>query len=103
MKTGFHSVGLDSWPIDEVMRAVAGRGYDAVELNAETLPWAGPHVGPDTTPEERARIRGLADALGIEISSISAHASLVEDDPSARAAAHGRVMSTPAARRSNCH
>jgi sugar phosphate isomerase/epimerase len=87
MKTAFHSVGLDAYPLDEAMRLVAGQGFDAIELNAETLPWAGPHVTPDTDRATRQRIRELAWELGLGISAISAHISLIDPDPAARAAA----------------
>ncbi len=37
---GLHSVGLHEYPIETVIQRVATAGYDAVELNAKTLPWA---------------------------------------------------------------
>jgi sugar phosphate isomerase/epimerase len=84
MLAGFHSVGLSADPILTVIERVAAAGYDAIELNAETLPWAGPHVTPATTPEERAAIRESAALNGLAISAVGAHIAMVEDDAEAR-------------------
>ena len=84
MQTAFHSVALDQLPVEEAMAMVARHGYDAVELNAETLPWAGPHVTPETDRETRQRISSLAQDLGLGISAISAHVSLIDPGPAAR-------------------
>jgi len=84
MQTAFHSVALDQLPLEDAMTLVARHGYDAIELNAETLPWAGPHVTPKTDQETRRRILKLAQDLGLGISAISAHVSLVDADPAAR-------------------
>ena len=84
MQTAFHSVALDQLPVEEAMALVARHGYDAIELNAETLPWAGPHVTPETDQETRQRISSLAQDLGLGISAISAHVSLIDPDPVAR-------------------
>jgi sugar phosphate isomerase/epimerase len=85
MRTAFHSVALDQFPVEEAMEMVARHGYDAIELNAETLPWAGPHITPETDQETRRRISNRAQDLGLEISAISAHVSLIDPDPAARA------------------
>jgi sugar phosphate isomerase/epimerase len=85
MRTAFHSVALDQLPVEEAMVMVARHGYDAIELNAETLPWAGPHITPETDQETRRRISNRAQNLGLEISAISAHVSLIDPDPAARA------------------
>src|SRR5215213_1289177 len=84
MQTAFHSVALDQLSLEDAMTLVARHGYDAIELNAETLPWAGPHVTPKTDQETRRRILKLAQDLGLGISAISAHVSLVDADPAAR-------------------
>jgi sugar phosphate isomerase/epimerase len=84
MLAGFHSVGLPADPILKVIDRVAAAGYGAVELNAETLPWAGPHVTPATTPEERAAIRDAAALNGLAISAVGAHIAMVEDDAESR-------------------
>jgi sugar phosphate isomerase/epimerase len=84
MLAGFHSVGLSADPILTVIDRVAAAGYGAVELNAETLPWAGPHVTPATTPEERAAIRDAAALNGLAVSAVGAHVAMVEDDIEAR-------------------
>jgi sugar phosphate isomerase/epimerase len=84
MLAGFHSVGLPADPILKVIDRVAAAGYGAVELNAETLPWAGPHVTPATTPEERAAIREAAALNGLAISAVGAHVPMAEDDAGSR-------------------
>jgi sugar phosphate isomerase/epimerase len=84
MQIGFHSVALDQLPLEEAMVLVAHHGYDAIELNAETLPWARPHVTPETDQETRQRISSLAQDLGLGISAISAHVNLINSDPMAR-------------------
>ncbi len=85
MQTAFHSVALDQLPLEDAIALVARHDYDAIEFNAETLPWAGPHVTPETDQETRRRILKLAQDLGLGISAISAHVSLVDPDPAARA------------------
>jgi sugar phosphate isomerase/epimerase len=84
MRAGFHSVGLPADPILTIIERVAAAGYDAIELNAETLPWAGPHVTPATMPEERAAIREAAALNGLVISAVGAHIPMVEDDAESR-------------------
>lgn len=84
MLAGFHSVGLPGDPILKVIERVAAAGYGTVELNAETLPWAGAHVTPATTPEERAAIREAAALNGLWISAVGAHIAMVEDDAASR-------------------
>jgi sugar phosphate isomerase/epimerase len=84
MRAGFHSVGLSADPILTVIERVAAAGYDAIELNAETLPWASPHVTPATTPEERAAIREAAALNGLVIGAVGAHVPMVDDDAGSR-------------------
>ena len=85
MRAAFHSVGLADRSVDEAIETVARHGYDAIELNAETLPWAQPHVVPETDAETRRRIVQQTRDLGLGISAISAHVSLVEPETAARA------------------
>ncbi len=84
MSPGFHSVGLSQHPILVAIEKVAQAGYKAIELNAETLPWAKPHVTPQTPATERAVIVAEAHRLGLSISAISAHAPMIESDPDRR-------------------
>ena len=81
MKISHHSGMFYIYPLDEVIPRLASMGYQGVELNAEVAPWTRPHVTPGLSPDERNGIRRLAEEEGIEISSISAHVSLVESDP----------------------
>lgn len=91
MLSGFHSVGLHRHPIATVIERVAAAGYAAIELNAETLPWAGPHVGPEIDAATRRDIRERARAAGLRISAIGAHVPMVEADAARRRAAIGWV------------
>jgi len=87
MLAGFHSVGLSKHPIAVAIEKVAAAGYKAIELNAETLPWAEAHVTPQTPATERAAIVARAKAGGLSISAVSAHVPMVEADPASRHAA----------------
>jgi len=91
MYSCFHSVGLHKLPIIDVIRRSASAGYQAVELNAETLPWTGPHVTPETTDEERKAIVSVAAELGLTIPAVGAHIEMLDADPKAREAAIGYV------------
>jgi len=81
---GFHSAGLYQYPVETVIEKVSNAGYDCVELNAETLPWAQPHVTPKLPDFNRRQIRRKVKETGITISSISAHISLVEAEENKR-------------------
>jgi sugar phosphate isomerase/epimerase len=80
MFAGFHSVGLSQCSILTAINKVAAAGYKAIELNAETLPWADPHVTPQTPSDERAAIAAAAKQAGLIISAISAHVPMVDAD-----------------------
>lgn len=83
----FHTGALGAYPVTEAIRRVGTAGYDGVELNAEKLPWADPHVSPALSRAERRAIRKSASDAGVVITSISAHVSLVGGGPAARRAA----------------
>jgi len=68
LRLAFHSGFLTDYTVTDAVRTILDHGYDAVELNAETLPWAQPHITPDTPA---SLIRELAK-LG-PYSSICAH------------------------------
>jgi sugar phosphate isomerase/epimerase len=87
MRAGFHSVGLAGRSLLDAIDKVADAGYAAIELNAETLPWAQPHVTPATSAAERAAIRDATRRRGIGISAVGAHIPMVEEDAAARRAA----------------
>jgi sugar phosphate isomerase/epimerase len=91
MKAAFHSVGLPDRPVLDAIRMVGDAGYSAIELNAETLPWAGPHVTPETPAAERDAIVAAAHERQIAIVAVGAHIPMVEADEPARAAAIGFV------------
>ncbi len=80
----FHSGALGAYSVTEAIRRIGRAGYGGVELNAEKLAWADPHVTPDLSQAERRDIRRAAAEAGIAISSIAAHVGLVEADPTAR-------------------
>ena len=56
MYSCFHSVGLPARSLVECVDLVADAGYDAIELNAETLPWAPAHITPETGSAERKAV-----------------------------------------------
>lgn len=68
MKTSFHTATLHELDVLDAVDALHWAGYDQVELNAEALPWAEPHVGPDTPADVRKALREKGG-----ISSIAAH------------------------------
>lgn len=80
MQMAFHSVGLHQYPIEAAVDKVAAAGYDAIELTAETLPWAAPHVTPGLSSEERKRLRRRIRDAGLVISAVAAHVNMVEAD-----------------------
>ena len=84
MFAGFHSVGLNQCSILAVINKVAAAGYRAIELNAETLPWARPHVTPQTPVSERTAIAAAAKQTGLTISAVGAHAPMVNKDSQSR-------------------
>ncbi|HEX4767182.1 MAG TPA: sugar phosphate isomerase/epimerase [Lichenihabitans sp.] len=92
MRSCLHSVSLPDRPILDVMRRAAAAGYRGVELNAETLPWAGPHVTPQTSADDRRAIRDAARAADLHIPAVGAHIAMVEADPRKRRAAADYVL-----------
>ena len=84
MKIGIHSGVLSDYRLSEIIPRLADLGYQGLELNAETGPWGEPHVTSDLGIQERDAIRQLVQDHGLEISSISAHISLIDADDAAR-------------------
>lgn len=68
VKISFHTATLHELSVVDAVRTLLDAGYDAVELNAEALPWAAPHVGPDTPADVREELRATG-----AVSSIAAH------------------------------
>lgn len=87
MYSGFHTVGLPARSLEEAIRLVAEAGYAAIELNAETLPWAAAHITPEADGNMREAVAGACKARGLVISAVSAHIGMVGGDPARRAAA----------------
>jgi sugar phosphate isomerase/epimerase len=83
---GFHSIGLHKYPVETVIEKVAAAGYYAVELNAETVPWAQPHVTPSLSAEGRKRLGIKAEDAGLVVSAIGAHVNMVVPDSETRQA-----------------
>ncbi|MES2534255.1 MAG: sugar phosphate isomerase/epimerase family protein [Pseudomonadota bacterium] len=67
-RTSFNSGFLMDCSATEAVRMIRDHGYDAAELNAETLPWAKGHIGPHTPANVRAELARLGP-----YSAISAH------------------------------
>ncbi len=84
MRSCLHSVSLPNVPVLEVMHLAKASGYRSIELNAENLPWAKPHVTPSTTPAERAAIGQLSQELDLPIVALGAHISMVDAHPDSR-------------------
>lgn len=87
MYSCFHSVGLPRQPLLDAIRMVADAGYSAIELNAETLPWAPAHITPDADAATRQSVVDACRTKGLRIPAIGAHIEMVGSDPSRRAAA----------------
>jgi sugar phosphate isomerase/epimerase len=83
----FHSVGLPRRSLLEAIAMVADAGYAAIEINAETLPWAPAHMTPAATPDERRAVREACAARGLAIAAVGAHLPMVMADAGARRAA----------------
>jgi len=76
MKIGLNSVLLDKESLDTVFKKVKEHNYDCIEINAETLPWAKPHIDNKTPIEKLDKINNLAKIYNLNISSIGAHIDL---------------------------
>lgn len=87
MRTCFHSVGLPNRPLLEVIGLAADAGYEAIEINCETLPWAPPHITPAADAGARRAVVAAAAARGLPIAALGAHVEMVSADPARRAAA----------------
>lgn len=91
MHSCFHSVGLPDRTLQEAIALVADAGYDAIELNAETLPWARAHITPDTSAEARRAVVAACRERRLTIPAVGAHIGMVGKDPALREAAIGFV------------
>ncbi len=76
MKIGISTVLLDKENLDIVFNKVSNSNYDCIEINAETLPWAKPHIDDKTTTKQLDRINKLVKEYNLNISSIGAHIDL---------------------------
>ncbi len=76
MKIGINSVLLDKESLDIVFEKVSQSNYDYIEINAETLPWAKPHIDNKTKTADLDRINELVSKFNLNISSIGAHIDL---------------------------
>jgi sugar phosphate isomerase/epimerase len=87
MKSCFHSVGLPARSLPEAIRMVAAAGYGAIEINAETLPWAPAHLTPDSSAAEREAAIAACREHGLAVPAVGAHIGMVDADLAAREAA----------------
>jgi sugar phosphate isomerase/epimerase len=87
MYSCFHSVGLPHRSLQETIQLVADAGYQAIELNAETLPWAPAHITPDADADMRRDVIASCKRLGLSIPAVGAHIGMVSADPESRTAA----------------
>jgi sugar phosphate isomerase/epimerase len=84
MRFAFNSVAFHRSALDAVVPLIAELGYDGIELNAETLPWATPHVTPGLTRGDRHHLQQLLRGCRLPVSSISAHINFLSPEPRAR-------------------
>jgi sugar phosphate isomerase/epimerase len=87
MYSCFHSVGLPDRSLLEAITLVADASYEAIELNAETLPWAPAHITPDTGSAAREAVVAACRERGLRIPAVGAHIAMVGADPAGREAA----------------
>lgn len=73
MKISFNSVTFYKDSFEIFFKKISQYSYDAIELNAETLPWATPHIHDKTTDKELENIIYLSKKYNLDISSIGAH------------------------------
>lgn len=66
---------------------VADAGYGAVELNAETLPWAPAHITPAADSTTRHAVVSACNAHSLAIRAVGAHIPMVSVDAAERKAA----------------
>lgn len=66
---------------------VANAGYGAIELNAETLPWAPAHITPAADRKTRHAVLSACNARGLAIPAVGAHIPMVSADETERRAA----------------
>jgi len=92
MYASFHTVGLPDRALIDVVKAVKDAGYAGIELNAETLPWAEPHITPTTPKDVRDKVRHAIAAAELKVSAIGAHIPMLHPDPKQRGAAMAYVL-----------
>jgi sugar phosphate isomerase/epimerase len=80
MKAGFHTVYLEDRSVEDAVRLVAAAGYDFIELNAERLPYAEPHVGPLAAEENTDVAARATREAGIGVSAVGAHCEMLSMD-----------------------
>ena len=84
MYSCFHSVGLHTLPLIKMLERVNAAGYLAVELNAETLPFAQPHVTPETSAQDRTDLMAVCQDFDLKIEAIGAKTGMVSESPACR-------------------
>ena len=92
MFAAFHSVALHRDPLPVAIAKVAATGYRGIELNAERLPWAEPHVTPATPADERRAVAAAARQAGLVITAVGAHIPMLDPAAAARRAAIDYVV-----------
>ena len=70
MKFGFRTGGFTNWKLEDILKELAGIGFDGVELCLESA-----DMRPESFTQTRANeIRKLMDKIGLEVASASYHA-----------------------------
>ena len=83
MRIGYSTWGMREVPIEEALPAIAGIGYQGVELSVAPG-WITELYTLDAA--KRARIRELLAGHGLVLTSVIRNASMVEEDPDKNAA-----------------
>ena len=78
MKISFNSVTFYQDKYEVFFKKISESSYDAIELNAEALPWATPHVDDKTSNEELDNISDKNNAL--IIAGLTLSNKLLNDD-----------------------
>lgn len=80
MYFGVHSALFQNSQLGDSCRTLRKLGIRSLELNAENLVWAKPHVWPEMCQEKRALLKKTFKQYDITISSICSHIPLINKE-----------------------
>ena len=76
MKIGFSTVTLYRDDFETCFKKISNSLYQTIEINAETLPWATPHIHQNTTDKDLNDILILSKKYKLDIAAIGAHINI---------------------------